>query len=242
MGSASFYTRFCNMETTKVKKVSIFLAYIKFLLYLCSRFWEIMSEDVRNNIIKTAGEMFFRLGIRSVSIDDICHELGISKKTFYVYFASKDELIEQLLSTNVSRMEQKMRTTMESSDFSAIVRKFTQWITSENKDVRKVPQLVYDLKKYYPRQYNDFQLHSFEIQQQYIERFIERGMKAGLVRANINKEYTSHLIAKIYTDAMRDFELIESKGHNLPQFSRVATDILMRGILSEEGLKLFNQI
>ncbi len=230
------------METTKVKKVSIFLAYIKFLLYLCSRFWEIMLEDVRNNIIKTAGEMFFRLGIRSVSIDDICHELGISKKTFYVYFASKDELIEQLLSTNVSRMEQKMRTTMESSDFSAIVRKFTQWITSENKDVRKVPQLVYDLKKYYSRQYNDFQLHSFEIQQQYIERFIERGMKAGLVRANINKEYTSHLIAKIYTDAMRDFELIESKGHNLPQFSRVATDILMRGILSEEGLKLFNQI
>ena len=145
------------METTKVKKVSIFLAYIKFLLYLCSRFWEIMSEDVRNNIIKTAGEMFFRLGIRSVSIDDICHELGISKKTFYVYFASKDELIEQLLSANVSRMEQKMRTTMESSDFSAIVRKFTQWITSENKDVRKVPQLVYDLKKYYSRQYNDYQ-------------------------------------------------------------------------------------
>ena len=85
-------------------------------------------------------------------------------------------------------------------------------------------------------------MRSFEIQQQYIERFIERGMKAGLVRANINKEYTSHLIAKIYTDAMRDFELIESKGHNLPQFSRVATDILMRGILSEEGLKLFNQI
>ena len=205
-------------------------------------FEKTMSNDQQIQIIKTAGELFFRLGIRSVSIDDICHELGISKKTFYVYFASKDELIEQLLSTNVSRMEQKMRTTMESSDFSAIVRKFTQWITSENKDVRKVPQLVYDLKKYYPRQYNDYQVRSFEIQQQYIERFIERGMKAGLVRANINKEYTSHLIAKIYTDAMRDFELIESKGHNLPQFSRVATDILMRGILSEEGLKLFNQI
>ena len=78
-----------------------------------------------------------------------------------------------------------------------------------------------------------------EIQQQYIEQFIERGIRAGLVRANINKEYTSHLFAKVYTDALRDFEKIESKGHNLPQFCRVATDILMRGILSEEGLKLF---
>ena len=184
--------------------------------------------------------MFFRLGIRSVSIDDICRELGMSKKTFYVYFASKDELIEQLLRSNVEHMEQKMRTTMESNDFSGIVRKFTQWIATEREDVRKVPQLVYDLKKYYPQQYNAFQRLSFETQQQYIEKFIERGMEAGLVRANINKEYTSHLFAKIYTDALRDFEKIESKGHNLPQFCRVASDILMRGILSEEGMKLYN--
>ena len=198
-----------------------------------------MSQDQRAHIIKTAGELFFRLGIRSVSIDDICRELGMSKKTFYVYFASKDELIEQLLSANVAHMEQKMRSTMETEDFSAIVRKFTNWITTEKEDVRKVPQLVYDLKKYYPQHYNAFQQHSFETQQQYIEQFIERGIRAGLVRANINKEYTSHLFAKVYTDALRDFEKIESKGHNLPQFCRVASDILMRGILSEEGLKLF---
>ena len=185
--------------------------------------------------------MFFRLGIRSVSIDDICHELGMSKKTFYVYFESKDELVEQLLNSNVARMEDKMRTTMGSSNFSDIVRKFTNWVTTEKEDVRKVPQLVYDLKKYYPRQYDSFQKLSFETQQRYIEQFIENGIQAGLVRANINKEYTSHLFAKIYTDALRDFEHIESKGHNLPQFSRVATDILLRGILSDEGLKLYTE-
>ncbi len=201
-----------------------------------------MSQDQKCHIIKTAGELFFRLGIRSVSIDDICRELGMSKKTFYVYFGSKDELVEQLLCANVEHMEQKMRTAMETEDFRGIVRKFTQWISTEKEDVRKVPQLVYDLKKYYPQQYNAFQTQSFITQQHYIEQFIERGMQEGLVRADINKEYTSHLFAKVYTDALRDFELIESRGHNLPKFSRVATDILMRGILSEEGLKLFNQI
>ena len=197
--------------------------------------------DLHSEIIKKSGDMFCRLGIRSVSIDDICRELGISKKTFYVYFASKDALVEQLLSANVSKLEQKMRTTMESSDFSQIVRKFTQWVTTEKEDVRKVPQLVYDLKKYYPKQYQAFQRQAFDVQQRYIEQFIEQGMKAGLVRAKIDKDYTSHLFAKIYTDALRDFDKIESKGQNLPQFSRVATDILIRGILSEEGLKLFER-
>ena len=58
-------------------------------------------NDQRIHIIKTAGELFFRLGIRSVSIDDICRELGMSKKTFYVYFESKDALIEQMLQANI---------------------------------------------------------------------------------------------------------------------------------------------
>ena len=60
-----------------------------------------MIEQQKQLIIKTAGEMFFRLGIRSVSIDDICHELGMSKKTFYEYFESKDELVAQMLHANV---------------------------------------------------------------------------------------------------------------------------------------------
>ena len=88
-----------------MKKVSISLAHIKYFLYLCSRFVKLMSNDQKIHIIKTAGELFFRLGIRSVSIDDICRELGMSKKTFYVYFASKDELIEQMLQANIDYME-----------------------------------------------------------------------------------------------------------------------------------------
>ena len=67
-----------------------------------------MSVDQQIHIIKKAGELFFRLGIRSVSIDDICRELGMSKKTFYVYFASKDEMIEQMLQANLNNMADKM--------------------------------------------------------------------------------------------------------------------------------------
>ena len=67
-----------------------------------------MSEDQKCHIVKTAGEMFFRLGIRSVSIDDICRELGMSKKTFYVYFESKDELVAELLHANLMHISAKM--------------------------------------------------------------------------------------------------------------------------------------
>ena len=184
--------------------------------------------------------MFFRLGIRSVSIDDICRELGMSKKTFYVYFESKDALIEQLLQANHDYMAGKMEELLSLHDFRQLVKMFLKHQEAEKNDVRRVPQLVYDLKKYYPRQFADFQVKCFETQKEYIQRYLEMGVEQGLVRANLNIELTAVLFAKIHNDAIRDFEEIEGHNHNMHQLAHTAMDVFVRGVLSDEGLKLFN--
>lgn len=201
-----------------------------------------MLKTESSKIIKTAGEMFFRLGIRSVSIDDICHELGMSKKTFYVYFSSKDELIVQLLQANLDFMARKMEDLLSTEDFRKVVAEVVkrQRDKEAQADVRRVPQLVYDLKKYYPRQFEDFQQKAFEMQKTYIAQFLERGIANGLVRANLNIEVTSVIFAKIYSDALRDFETMEAHGHSVMQLIRVTMDVCIRGVLSDEGLKLYN--
>ena len=198
-----------------------------------------MAEDQKCNIIKTAGEMFFRLGIRSVSIDDICHELGMSKKTFYVYFESKDALVAQLLHANVEYISQKMEDLAKLQDFRQLVSKFLKHQEAEKNDVRRVPQLVYDLKKYYPRQFADFQHECFQTQKKYIKRYLEQGREEGYVRANLNIELTATLFAKIHSDAIRDFELIEAHGPNMHQLGHTAMEIFVRGVLSEKGMELY---
>ena len=184
--------------------------------------------------------MFFRLGIRSVSIDDICHELGMSKKTFYVYFASKDELVEQLLQANSDYMASKMEGLLKTGDFKQLVAKFIKHQEEEKNDVRRVPQLVYDLKKYYPQQLVQFQVNCFNTQKEYIRRYLEMGQQAGLVRANLNIELVAGLFAKIHIDVIRDLEEIEGRGYNMHQFGYTVMDVFVRGVLSEEGLKLYN--
>ena len=199
-----------------------------------------MAENQKGHIIKTAGEMFFRLGIRSVSIDDICRELGMSKKTFYVYFASKDELIEQMLTANVEYMRGKMEELLALDDFRELVKVFLKHQEAEKNDVRRVPQLVYDLKKYYPQQFAAFQQQCFETQRSYIERYLALGVRQGLVRANLNIEMTAVLFAKIHSDAIRDFELIENRGLNMHQVAHTAMDVFVQGVLSEDGKRIID--
>jgi len=193
-----------------------------------------MANEVQKDIITKAGEMFFRLGIRSVTIDDICRELGISKKTFYVYFASKDELVAKLLHANITHMADKMQQLLDSQDFLKLLKKFVSFQSKEEKDVRRVPQLVYDLKKYYPRQFADFQHECFITQKDYIQAYLELGQRQGYVRANLNIALTATLFAKIHSDALRDLEEIESHGLNMHQLGHTAMDVFVRGVLTEK--------
>ncbi len=62
---------------------------------------------MQQRIINTAESMFFRFGIRSVTMDDIAKELGISKKTIYHYFTDKDDLVEKVTENEMSNQMTK---------------------------------------------------------------------------------------------------------------------------------------
>ena len=53
---------------------------------------EILME-AKEKILKGATELFFRLGVKSITMDDIARELGISKKTLYQHFEDKHQKI-----------------------------------------------------------------------------------------------------------------------------------------------------
>ena len=69
------------------------------------QFWKMM--DVKKRILGKSEEMFMQFGIRSVSMDDIANNLGMSKKTLYQYFADKDELVDGVIEGHITKIEEK---------------------------------------------------------------------------------------------------------------------------------------
>jgi AcrR family transcriptional regulator len=54
-------------------------------------------DSILTDVLERVRELFYKYGVRSVSMDDICRDLGISKKKLYQLFSSKNELVEKLL-------------------------------------------------------------------------------------------------------------------------------------------------
>jgi AcrR family transcriptional regulator len=65
---------------------------------------EARTNEMRERILETADRLFYSQGIRAVGVDTVAAEIGISKRTLYNYFPSKDELIVAYLQRRLRPM------------------------------------------------------------------------------------------------------------------------------------------
>lgn len=180
-------------------------------------------------ITAKATQMFLKLGFKSVTMDDIANELGISKKTIYKYFENKELLITE----GTMMVHQKIHETI-----STIVSQNHNAI-AENFEIRKMfremfnafdNSPVYQLKKHYPEIYNQFMCREIEECNTIFRQNIEKGITEGLYRKEINVEsavkfyYT--LIFSINETTKSEKEVFDLEYHALEYHTRaLATEI-----------------
>ena len=104
--------------------------------------------ELKQRILHRAEDLFLRYGIKSVTMDDIARELGISKKTLYQFVENKTDLIQQIFRQKIEG-EIKLIAEIRATAQDAIdeMMKIARHAIDE---LRKLtPTIVYDLQKYY---------------------------------------------------------------------------------------------
>ena len=61
--------------------------------------------DVKERILAKAADLFLRYGIRSITMDEIAAQLGISKKTIYQFFTDKDDMVSAVIDVEIRKNE-----------------------------------------------------------------------------------------------------------------------------------------
>lgn len=176
-----------------------------------------------------------RYGIKSVTMDDIARELGMSKKTLYQSFENKQMLIEQTFQAQIcDELELIEEVQNAAKDPIDEILKIARYMI---RMVQKVsPSVMYDLEKYYRNTWLQVkQLHSRHIYN-YILDNINRGIQLGLYRQEINPE----LIARIYianTSGQQDLPLSEI---NVEDLIKEYTIYHIHGIATPKGIECLN--
>lgn len=196
--------------------------------------------DDNNKILDRCERLFMRYGIKSVTMDDVSRELGISKKTLYQFFENKDDLIQKITTNHFETQNLAMEEVLAQSK-TAIDQMFViaNWMNNLSKNMN--PSLMFDLKKYHPGAWDVFINHRNTDVYNSIKNNLERGVKEGLYREDLNIE----IITRIYiarVEMFIDNDIFPHDKFPPDHTFNVFMDYHIRGIATPKGIKLLEKI
>ena len=200
------------------------------------------TNEIREKIIASAQQKMGEVGIRSVSIDDICHELGMSKKTFYVYFGTKDDLIQAILDYHYEEVRSGMQSFLDScANMWDGIRRGAEKMAAMP-DVRQLPPFIYELNKYYPALAKNYNARILALNERLMKRIVERSIEEGIFRKDVDVNLAAMMLARLHNNAVNAG--LEGDGKGVP-FTRLADftlDVVLRGLFSAEGTRRYEEL
>jgi predicted transcriptional regulator len=193
--------------------------------------------EIKERIIAKAREQFFRYGIKSVTMDDIASELGISKKTIYQHFEDKDELVYQLMLTEIATDECEWDELNKGS--SNVVEKTMKSMDLCKDSFTEInPSAFFDIKKYHPRTWKLFQEHKEKFVFEMIKKDLVEGIEQGFFRADIKVDILTRMRLE-QVEMGFDPNIFPPSKFKMVDVQLTLLDHFMRGMLTEKGLEIY---
>ncbi|MBE7171410.1 MAG: TetR/AcrR family transcriptional regulator [Williamsia sp.] len=194
--------------------------------------------EVREKILQKATDLFMHYGIRSVTMDEIAVQLGVSKKTIYQFYADKDELVDAVL---MNILDDNQETCCQYQVAAGNAIEEVVFATEMVKDMfeNMNPSLLYDLEKHHAESYKKFNQFKYKFLREIIVDNLKRGIQEGLYRPDIDIDIITLL--RLETMMLPFSYSIAKSGFSFIQVHQQLTEMFLFGIASPKGYKLIEQ-
>lgn len=198
---------------------------------------------MKDRILQIATEKFIQIGYMAFNMDDLCRDLGISKKTLYEYFPSKKELFQTSAQTVFDEMRSESHAVLDKmieNDEFHFFDQLKNMFDVVNKHHKKLkPIFMSDLRKYAPDVWgctNDFEAE----RRGYFDKIWALGTRDGMIKKDINKNVYYLMYFGILHTLMRPDILADLSISSYQALEQIY-EILMTGILTDDGYKEFKE-
>ena len=192
------------------------------------------SPENRHRILDTAREHFFTLGFTKVTMDEMAHELGMSKKTLYQYFPGKKELLrEALLGINLKINEGLEGIIHDNQiDFSEKLERALGFVASELP--RFSPLFLRDIQRHAPDIWQELDRRRSQPIKKYLGALIHEGIHKGVLRKDVDAEFLVLLFSTLILNIINPETLSRLPLSTTQAFANI-NQVVFRGILTDKG-------
>jgi AcrR family transcriptional regulator len=188
----------------------------------------------RQRIVDAARIHFFSHGFRSVTMDDLAEELGISKKTLYAHFPGKFDLLEAVLADKFASVEAMLKelTRTDTHNFPATLRELLAGTHRELDEIK--PPFVRDMRQKAPEVFKIVERRRAALIQRYFGKFFVEGQRAGMVRKDVPAKLMIEILLATVQSIMNPPKMEELGMMPKERFAGILK-IILEGALTSKG-------
>ena len=192
-----------------------------------------------NNIIAKSAELFLRYGVKNLTMDEIAKQLGMSKKTIYLYVANKSDLVKKVMQAHLDKEDTFIKEVQKSSKNA--LEENLRTMTFMSQELQGFNAVVFfELQKYYPESYALFNEHREKVAVRRILNNLKAGIKEGLYRKDIDTEIVSRIFVSAL-DILIDQQRFPSKKYHFYNLYKEFVNYHLGGILTPKGVTYLEQ-
>lgn len=194
------------------------------------------SDFNRQRIVEAARGHFFSHGFRSVTMDDLANELGISKKTLYAHFPGKGELLEAVLADKFAGVESKLKEVTRSypHNFPAAL---SELLANAQRELAEIkPPFVRDIRQKAPHVFKVVERRRAALIQRYFGKLFVEGQRTGMVRKDVPAKLIIEILLAMVQAIMNPPKMEELGMMPKEGFTGILK-IVLEGVLTVKGRK-----
>jgi AcrR family transcriptional regulator len=195
--------------------------------------------DIRDRIIEVSTELFLQNGCKSVTMDDVAKENGISKRTLYEQFSDKSQLLEECIEfMKVQMMDYSMSLEKESENVLDLLFKIHN--SQSDLIINLKINFFQELRKYYYDLYKKTVENVMVYHMERINEYIEKGQKEGYIVKNIDNKIVSKVVIEI-SHLLENSDVFPVKEYKRKELFKEVVIFYFRGIATEMGIKTIDE-
>jgi AcrR family transcriptional regulator len=192
------------------------------------------STDVtRQRIVAGARRQFFASGFRSVTMDELARDLGMSKKTVYAHFSTKAEIVKAMLMQKFGEAEKELEkiTSQQTVDFSIVLQQVLAFLQHHTEEIQ--PPFIRDMRREAPELFQVVEGRRRQIIQRHFGKLFRKGQRAGLVRKDIPSALVVEILLAAVTGIMNPPKMAELNLTPKTGFSTIIR-VVLEGVITKK--------
>ncbi len=199
------------------------------------------EKDTRKHIVEVTQRITFSRGVSVLRMEKLASELGMSTKTLYTHYRSKEEVLDAAMAAHQAHYQAAFRALLESPNLDFLRRLRQTMHLGWEANSKMTSEAAQDFRRNAPALWHKYEQQKHQSIQQHFERLLAEGQEQAFLREDLRLDIVMDILMDVMTYQLSPSALYQ-RSYSVQQAQETFYRLMFEGVLNERARQQYARL